>query len=268
MTTERRQIDIEGLAFRLIVSPRPAASTTPTIVLVHGIGMSHRYLARLHRVLARSARVVSIDLPGFGGLPKPGYDPDVPRMGRALAEVISTLGDARVVLVGHSMGAQWVVEAAAQLPGVVAAVVAIGPVVDQENRTLSAQVRALAMDTLGETPRINAIVFSDYVRCGPRWYLTQVRHMLAYPIEQRVRALEVPLLVIRGEKDPVAGRDWCRRLTAAAWSARLVHVPRRHHVVQESAPLAVADAILSHTASAHPGSAPEPVMTSTTLGTP
>lgn len=248
MSSERRRIIVDGLAFRLIESPRPKATTAPTVVLVHGIGMSHRYLARLHEVLAASTRVVSIDLPGFGGLPKPQQMLDVPRMAQLLGDVIASLGDTEVVLVGHSMGVQWAIETARRRSDLVRSVVAMGPVVDDRHRTLGSQARALGVDTLGETPSINAIVFSDYVRCGVPWYLTQLRHMLAYPTEDRVRDLAVPLLIIRGGSDPVAGREWCRRLRDTAPQARLVEVPRQHHVVQQSAPRAVAAAILFHTA--------------------
>lgn len=252
MKSNGRRVDIGELAFRLWESPRPIGSDLPSVILVHGIGMSHRYLMRLHDLLAVSTRVVSIDLPGFGGLPKPLHDVDVPEMGRALAATVASLGEERIVLVGHSMGAQWVAEAAADPIIPVAAVVAIGPVVDERNRTLGAQARALAVDTLGETPRTNAIVFGDYIRCGIRWYLMQVRHMLAHRTEDAYRALTVPVLVIRGGADPVAGREWSRRLRDAARISRLVEVPRRHHVVQESAPRAVASAVLLHISGAWP----------------
>ncbi|MBT2485949.1 MULTISPECIES: alpha/beta fold hydrolase [unclassified Microbacterium] len=255
MASQQRRVDVADLAFRVIDSARPPRSVGPTVVLVHGIGMSHRYLSRLRDVLAASTRVISIDLPGFAGLPKPQSDVDVPRMGRALADVIATLGEDRIVLVGHSMGAQWVVEAAAHRPELVAAVVAIGPVVDERHRTVWAQARALAVDTLGETPQINLIVFTDYLRCGIPWYLRQVRHMIAYPTEHRVRELTMPLLVMRGEDDPVAGRAWCRRLRDAAPVSRLVEIPGQHHVAQQSAPRAVASAILFHTQAAWPDAA-------------
>lgn len=243
--TERR-VDVDDLAFRLRESPAPDGSSLPTVVLVHGIGMSHRYLTRLHAVLAVSTGVVSVDLPGFAGLPKPVHDADVPRMGRALAEVLGSLDGGPLVLVGHSMGMQWVTEAARSGVPDLRVVVGIGPVVDERHRTLPRQAVALARDTLGESPRINAIVFSDYLRCGVPWYLTQVRHMLAYSTEHAVRDLRVPLLLIRGGSDPVAGREWCRRLRDAAPVSRLVEVPGHHHVVQESGPRAVADAILTH----------------------
>lgn len=255
MSSSRRRIDIDGLAFGVIDTPRPADSAAPMIVMVHGIGMSHRYLSRLHAVLAGSTRVVSVDLPGFAGLPKPRRDVDVVTMGRALADVIATLGEERVVLVGHSMGSQWVIEAARHRPEPVTAVVIIGPVADERYRTVPAQARALALDTFGETPLVNTIVFTDYLRCGIPWYLVQVRHMLDYPTERRLRDLSAPVLVIRGGDDPVAGREWCRRLRDAARNSRLVEIPGHHHVAQHTAPRAVAAAILFHTASDWPDAA-------------
>jgi pimeloyl-ACP methyl ester carboxylesterase len=247
MRSSRRRIVVDGMTFGLWDSPRPPETDAPAVVLVHGIGMSHRYLSRLHDVLSHLTRVVSLDLPGFAGLPKPSGNPDVLRMGRALAEVIAALGEESVIVVGHSMGVQWAVEAALHRPDHVQAVVAIGPVVDQRHRSLVAQARALALDTLGETPLINLIVFSDYLRCGIRWYMKQARHMIEHPTEQRYADLTRPLLVIRGGNDPVAGREWCRRLRDSARTARLVEVPGRHHVVQHSAPRAVAAAIVANT---------------------
>lgn len=248
----RRLVVTSRLTIRILESPRPAGATAPTVVLVHGIGMSHRYLSRLHDVLAASSRVVSVDLPGFGGLPKPRFDVTIPQMAAGLARAIASLDDDRVVLVGHSMGVQWAVETALRHPEYVRTVVPIGPVVDEAHRTLGAQARALAVDTLGETPAINAVVFTDYLRCGVRWYLRQARHMLAYPLAEKIAALTMPVLFVRGSEDPIAGRAWCRRLRDAAAVSRLVEIPRHHHVAQQSAPRAVADAILAHTAGAWP----------------
>lgn len=241
-----RRVEVGGLSFRILNSSMSAGAQHPAVVLIHGIGVSHRYLARLHDVLAGSRRVFSIDLPGFGGLPKPGRDVDVPAMASALATVVESLGVGAVLLVGHSMGSQWVVELGVQRPDLVTDVVVMGPVTDVRHRTVVAQTLALSIDTFGESPAINAIVFTDYLRCGPRWYLTQLRHMLAYPIEDRVAELECPLLIIRGGRDPIAGLEWCRLLRERAGEAAVVLIPHGHHVAQHSAPRAVASAILAH----------------------
>lgn len=251
----RRLVSVDGCVFR-ITSRLHAEPDSPFFVLIHGIGMSHRYLTRLHRMLSFRGSVATIDLPGFGGLPKPGEDLDIARMADLLAAVLPAVTERRIVVVGHSMGAQWAVELAVRHPDAVQGVVAIGPVADDAHRTLTAQARALAVDTLGESPLINLVVFTDYLRCGIRWYLIQARHMLSHPLEDRVAALTVPLLVIRGEKDPIAGRDWTRRLRDLAPVSRCIEVPGKHHVVQQSAPRAVASAILSHVAGAWPRSLP------------
>ena len=106
--------------------------------------------------------MISIDLPGFAGLPQPERDLEVEDMGRLLAELVAVLALGRVVYVGHSMGAQWVLEAARARPEPVEGVVLIGAVVDERHRTLGAQARALVVDTLGETPAANAVVLVDY----------------------------------------------------------------------------------------------------------
>jgi pimeloyl-ACP methyl ester carboxylesterase len=244
------RVAVGSLTYRVLASRGPITPGRSAVVLVHGIGMSHRYLSRLHDVLAAHAQVFSIDLPGYAGLPKPREDVDVVMMAHGLGAVVASLDAGPVTLVGHSMGSQWVVESAVQRPELVRHVVALGPVTDARHRTVMAQMRALAVDSLGEPPLINAIVFSDYVRCGPRWYLAQVRHMLRYPIEARAAELSMPLLVIRGGRDPIAGVEWCRRLRDSARQAELVVIPRHHHVAQHSAPIAVAGAIDAYTSAA------------------
>jgi pimeloyl-ACP methyl ester carboxylesterase len=248
-------IDVDGFRLRVYSSRGPSATgragrqqyppaTAPLpVVLVHGIGMSHRYFARLQALFARSRDVHALDLPGFGRFGRP-RDPLPPeRMAALIGDVLARMGVLRAVLVGHSMGAQWVVELARQRPDLAASVVLIGPVVDDAHRTVWAQTRAMIVESLGETPAANTIVFTDYLRCGMPWYLTQLRHMLTYPIEDRIEALDAPVLLLRGGNDPVAGLDWCRRLRARARAATLAVVPGKRHAVQFTAPRAVASAI-------------------------
>ncbi|WP_396643170.1 alpha/beta fold hydrolase [Microbacterium sp.] len=250
------EFDIDGGRFRAYssIAPRTGGSHFDAdlpVVLIHGIGMSQRYFVRLHDEFARTRDVHSIDLPGFGRFGRPREPFEQERMARALAEVLVQLNVPRAVLVGHSMGAQWVVELARQRPDLAAGVVLIGPVADDEHRTLRAQSVALALDTLGELPLVNSIVFADYIRCGMPWYLTQLRHMMAYPTEERVAELSAPVLVLRGGNDPVAGLEWCRRLRDRARDGSLVNVPGHRHVVQFAGARAVASAIDAFLAQNH-----------------
>lgn len=240
MSTTRQRIVIAGHALRVAAcGPR----SQPTVVLVHGIGMSHRYFAPLRDALCHSVRVITVDLPGFGGLPTPGEDLDVAAMGHILAQTLGVLDLTRVVLVGHSMGVQWALEAALAAPDRVDGLVLIGPVVDDAHRSLPSQAVALAVDTLREAPMANALVFSDYLRCGPRWYLKQARHMTSYEIEAAIARAAQPILLMRGGRDPVAGEQWVRHLRSAATGAEIVEVPDQPHNVQYTAARKVADEI-------------------------
>ena len=246
-------VRVGDLSFR-VLSAGPSTSRRAPFVLVHGIGMSHRYLSRLHdELVQRGHRVHSVDLPGFGGLPRPARDLDVDAMARAMTVVLDRCAVPPAVLVGQSMGAQWVTESARLRPTL--GVALIGPVADERHRTPSQHALALGVDTLREPPGANLLVLTDYLRCGLPWYRTQLRHMLAYPLEDGIRALRVPLLLIRGGRDPIAGLTWCRRLARAGADAELALVPGHAHNCQHSAPRAVASALLSFSLRLTPGEA-------------
>ncbi|MBP1133934.1 pimeloyl-ACP methyl ester carboxylesterase [Arthrobacter sp. PvP023] len=247
-------VEAGGLRGRMYASRatsglRPgAAAEAPTFVLIHGIGVSHRYLVRLHRVLAGVADTISIDLPGFGSTPRPDRQLRVADQAAFIHDVLDQAGVGLRVLVGHSMGAQFVLEAALQRPEQVPHVVLMGPVVDVRRRTLPRQIMALTKDALlHETPGSNALVFSDYMRCGPLWYLKQLRVMMNYRTEERIRGLTMPVLILRGASDPIATGEWCRILARRAPAGTLVEVPGCGHVVQHTGTARVADAITGFT---------------------
>jgi len=235
-----------GLAYRMHTSPAPAPGL-PVFVLLHGIGMSHRYLERLHRELSTSGTVISFDLPGFGGTPKPDSAVTVEEYAELVGHALRRAAVTRCVVIGHSMGCQFAVELARQHPELVSHAVLIGPVVDSHRRSVLRQALALAVDSLGERPSTNAIVFTDYLRCGPKWYLTALPQMMDYPTEDRITDVVVPVLVLRGTRDPIAGRVWSAALAARAPGGRVLELSG-NHVVQDSAPGQVAEAIRSFVA--------------------
>ena len=122
----------------------------------------------------------------------------------------------------------------------------MGPVVDSKRRSVLQQALALGRDSLFfESPSSNALVFTDYFRCGPSWYLKNLRVMMDYPTEERIASVAAPVLVLRGANDPVASADWCRRLAARAARGRLVEIQGTGHVLQHNRAAEVAGAILA-----------------------
>ncbi|UXM91430.1 alpha/beta fold hydrolase [Paenarthrobacter sp. JL.01a] len=244
-------IEVLGLTGRIVwtegtPAPGTAPEAAPAYILIHGIGVSHRYLARLHAVLAASAPTYSLDLPGFAGTPRPERQLQIEDYGAFIAEALASRGIDSYVLVGHSMGVQFAIEAALHRPESARHVVLMGPVVDSRHKNILRQSIALGLDgMLRESPSSNWIVFSDYLRCGPRWYFTELPVMMKYPTEERLSRIQAPVLVLRGSRDQVAGPEWSLRLSRAVAQGRLVEIPGVGHVAQHMRPKAVADAIRS-----------------------
>lgn len=225
-----------------------SGDATDVIVLVHGIGVSSRYFVRLAQKLAATATVIAVDLPGFGPNKRPRRQLSVEDLGALVAEYLDEAGVQGPILVGHSMGAQIVVETARRL--VASGLVLVGPVVDERAPTAWRQGVRLARDVFHESVSSNRIVLTDYLRSGIRWYLTELPAMLGYRIEQSLPLLDIPVLVIRGAQDPVAPEGWARSLARRSPGARVVSVPGSGHVVQHTAPETVAAEITAFAASA------------------
>lgn len=243
--TGGRDVTSGGLQGRLYASVQPAEmGARPTYVLLHGIGVSHRYLARLHQELAKAADVYSFDLPGFGKSSKPGRQMQVEDFAAFISEVLAEAGVSNYVPVGHSMGTQFAVELALQEPERVAGAVLMGPVVETSRKSVARQAMALTRDAMfSESLTSNAIVFSDYFRAGPRWYLTELPVMMEYPLEERLAAVNQPVLVLRGTKDPVARRPWCVNLAEVAPKGTMAEILGQGHVFQHTAPEIAAQAV-------------------------
>ncbi|HEY9356865.1 MAG TPA: alpha/beta fold hydrolase [Arthrobacter sp.] len=244
-----RDVTSGGLTGRVYASAAPRDSRSGgrrTYVLLHGIGVSHRYFARLHRELASVADVYTFDLPGFGDAPRPGRQVAVGEFAAFVSNVLADAGVRSYVAIGHSMGTQYAVELALQERGLVAGLVLMGPVVDSTRKSVPLQALTLTRDAMfSESPSSNAIVFGDYFRAGPRWYLTQLAVMMEYPIDSRIQGVRQPVLVMRGSNDPVARRKWCERLAALAPQGSLAEIPGAGHVLQHTASEATAAAINS-----------------------
>lgn len=247
---DRIEIEAAGQLGHVFASTRPAGpagagEARTAVVLIHGIGVSHRYLSRLHGLLAESVDTYSIDLPGFGATPRPARTLTVADHATYILGALEQLGVLEFVLVGHSMGAQFAVEAALQQPDRISQLVLMGPVVDSKRRTVVQQALALGRDSLlFESASSNALVFTDYFRCGPIWFLKTLRVMMGYPTERKITGVSVPVLVVRGANDPVASADWCRRLAAHSGQGQLLEIAGTGHVVQHNRSREVAGAIL------------------------
>ena len=194
-------------------------------------------------MLARQHDVFAPDLPGFGSSSRPARPLRVAELARFLRDWMDALGVRRPVVVANSMGCQASVDVAVEEPERVAALVLVGPTVDPAARSLPRQATRLALDSLREPLRLNAVVLSDYARVGARRTLADARRMLAHRLEERLQLVGVPTLVVRGERDPIVPQAWAEQATRLLPDGALAIVPGAAHCAHFTHPEAVARAI-------------------------
>lgn len=115
----------------------------PALVFVHGWSCDRSYWSGQVEAFAREARVVAIDLAGHGGSGLNRTEWTVAAFGADVAAVIRKLDLKDVVLIGHSMGSDVIVEAARQLPGRVAGLVWVDRYNDLDALRTGEQIAAM-----------------------------------------------------------------------------------------------------------------------------
>jgi pimeloyl-ACP methyl ester carboxylesterase len=91
-----------------------ASGGAPPLILVHGWGCDHTFMAPQFAAFRGSHRVVTVDLRGHGRSDKPRQDYSIPAFADDLAWVCRELTLERPVVVGHSMGGAIALELAAE----------------------------------------------------------------------------------------------------------------------------------------------------------
>ncbi len=96
---------------------------TPALVFVHGWSCDRSYWEVQLQSFSRQFKVVAVDLAGHGesGLGRTAWT--IAAFGGDVAAVVEKLGLERIILIGHSMGGDVILEAARRLPGRVAGLV-------------------------------------------------------------------------------------------------------------------------------------------------
>jgi pimeloyl-ACP methyl ester carboxylesterase len=224
--------------------PGSQAPGTRTFVLVHGIGVSSRYFRPLAARLAKHGCVYLVDLPGYGAAPDPRRDVTIADHADVLAGFLDQLQIDDPVIVGHSWGAQVVSMLAERHPGIPRTVVMLSPTLEPPARTAWRATGRLLLDATREPPVVFGIAVTDYlVRCGLRYLLRQMRHMLADRPEERVPEHRAHTLVVNGDRDPIVSSPWAQALADLHPDGEFREV-QGPHVIMHTEPATIAQHIV------------------------
>lgn len=237
LPVQRSWVQIEG---RWIFTRQVTIADAPTIVLVHGLGMSALTYVPLMKRLAPYARVLAPDLPGFGRSSKPERALPLADLAQSLQRWVEVVEIEPDCFLGHSLGAQIVTELALSFPGAVRAEVAVGPTRDPGARTLSHQawrmVKNLPYEPLGIVP----LAVRDYLSATPDRMLQTMRDAMRKPTRARRARLQHPVLMIRGTRDALVPEDWAQELVSRMPRGELAEIDGAPHGTPFSHPGEVA----------------------------
>jgi pimeloyl-ACP methyl ester carboxylesterase len=142
---EGRALSADGIPIVFEMS----GAGTPTLVFVHGWSCDRSYWTHQVTAFVDRHEVVTIDLAGHGDSGVSRAEWTMPAFGEDVVAVADQLRLDRMVLIGHSMGGDVIVEAARRLPGRVIGLVWVDayrtlgePRSDEELATFLAQLRA------------------------------------------------------------------------------------------------------------------------------
>lgn len=196
-------------------------------VLIHGIGMGRSvYLDFVERL---PGRIIALDLPGFGEAPEPTRTLTMARHADLIAAFLRSINVSDAVVIGHSMGSQIGAELASRHPSLIAGLVLAAPTVNSAARSVWEQATYLMRDLVGERPIVLWRGAREYLRGGPH-LVRKVRATVVHEPEKAYAQVKCPVLVVRGERDPLAPMSWCQEIVRLVpGPAEVVEIPDHGH---------------------------------------
>ena len=204
-------------------------------MLVHGLGVSSRYMIPTAVRLAASHHVFAPDLPGFGRSQSPRRPYSIAQQARALGDWLQHCGIQTPVLVGNSYGCQVIAELAVQRPGCAVGLILSAPTVENTRRSAIGEARRLLRDAPRERLALLPVAIRDYLRAGPRRMVFTLRDAIADRIEDKLPRVPLPTLVVRGARDPIVSHEWVTFLADQMPRGSVITLDKAPHAVNFSA---------------------------------
>ncbi|MCC7372731.1 MAG: alpha/beta fold hydrolase [Chloroflexi bacterium] len=237
------------------------AGDGPPVIYLHGAEGPLPSWPPFLETLDRSHRMISPDLPGFGGSTGGEGINDVLDLSVYLLDLLDALGLERVAIVGHDLGGMAAAELAAVAGNRVASLALIAPLglwVDDDPildfyATPRADLTPLAWhDPASGTA--TAVLTPPQTEAEAQIAALELNHGLAastrllWPIpdrglKRRIHRIICPALLIWGASDGVVPPTYGPRWKSALSDARLEVVPGAGHYPMLEQPTAVTDAI-------------------------
>jgi 3-oxoadipate enol-lactonase len=230
----------------------------PPLVFLHGIGGDAACWQPQREAFSEGYRAIAWNMPGYAGspaLPEMRF----PGLAEALLRLLDCLDIERAHLVGHSMGGMVAQEFAATWPGRLRSLVLVatsaafgradgdwqrdflvrrlGPL-DQGHSMADLAPRIVA-SLVGEAadPAGIAQAIRSMAEVPEATYRAALRCLLSFDRRDALGRIEVPTLLLAGERDQTAPPAMMERMAARIPEARCLVLPRADHLANLEQPV-------------------------------
>jgi pimeloyl-ACP methyl ester carboxylesterase len=248
----RRAIQVGGIRISYLTNPQPRPSEDPTILLIHGSGVSARSWAPQFEDLGQGLRVLAIDLPGHGDSDaKP--EATVQTYADAARALLEALGVGPVFVAGHSLGGAVAVAFAGRYPNMVKGLILLSTCAKLPEADgslggllwyLPGPIRKLVFFSMakkilfapGARDRAVQVGMEEIRACRPETILKDVAATKGMNVEEVARGLRIPSLILCGSRDKLTPPALSERLNDLIPGSRLLVLDGVGHMLPLEAP--------------------------------
>lgn len=232
-----RRVDVDGLELRYI-----EAGEGESLVWLHGGGGLHPNAGT--DLLTHSFRVIGLELPGFGSSWRNAGAQSHDELAETAAAAIEALGLSEYVLHGTSFGGAVALHVALAHPERVSRLILESPAAFRPPGWRPPDAETVRRGLFRHRERARGVLIDPEV-AGAQAALVARLSLALDPeaLSLRLRDLQVPMLVIFGEEDPLTPPALASRYSDNAPDCSVVLIPDAAHVVSSDQPEAYASAV-------------------------
>ena len=233
---EKQYTTVNGLSIFARVYGEDLPDDAPVVILVHGLVLASRYMIPTAELLASKYRVYVPDFPGYGDSDKPDKFLELPELADVLAQWMDAVGIKQAIMLGNSFGCQVIAEFTLRHSERIVAAILQGPTIDRNARNLPKQLWRFAQNAPYEKASQLPIQVKDYAAAGFPRVIRTIQMAFADRIEAKLPYMNIPTLVVRGDKDPVVPQEWVEEVVRLLPNGKLKVVPEGAHTLNYSKP--------------------------------
>ena len=218
------------------------------VVMIPGLGLTGRFYENNAAAFAAAGfRFIVPDVPALGGTQGPRTGMSVSAISAFARGFIELLDIGSVCWMGHSLGAQIALHAAAHGPDRARALVLVGPTGAHTHRRprLRHQAAGIVREAIRAPLPVIGAVARDYIRISPVAYIgTWLRGARDEPMRY-AGDVRCPTLLTVGTRDPMAEQQFVERLAAQVPDARIAWIEGGGHALPRDSAIGFHAAVIA-----------------------